>query len=56
MRKLAIGIAASGALALTGLVAPVASAADSPDLVFSAVTVNSGKAIVVGTTATVRCL
>ncbi|MFI6434737.1 hypothetical protein [Streptomyces sp. NPDC050759] len=54
MRKLAIGIAASGALALTGLVAPVASAADSPDLVFSAVTVNSGKAIVVGTTATVK--
>ncbi|MDQ0760874.1 hypothetical protein [Streptomyces canus] len=53
MRKLAIGIAASGALALTGLVAPVASAATSPDLVFSAVTVNSGKAIAVGTTATV---
>ncbi|MFG2470833.1 hypothetical protein ACGFXB_36005 [Streptomyces canus] len=54
MRKLAIGIAASGALALTGLVAPVASAADSPDLVFSAVTVNSGKAIVAGTTGTVK--
>ena len=54
MRKLAIGIAASGALALTGLVAPVASAATSPDLVFSAVTVNSGKAVVVGTTATVK--
>ncbi|MDH6434434.1 hypothetical protein M2158_002911 [Streptomyces sp. SAI-144] len=49
MRKLAIGIAASGALALTGLVAPAASADPSPDLVFSAVTVNSGKAIVVGT-------
>ncbi|MFG2726300.1 hypothetical protein [Streptomyces canus] len=54
MRKLAIGIAVSGALALTGLVAPVASAATSPDLVFSAVTVNSGKAIAVGTTATVN--
>ncbi|MCX4860176.1 hypothetical protein OG426_20115 [Streptomyces canus] len=54
MRKLAIGIAASGALALTGPVAPVASAATSPDLVFSAVTVNSGKAIAVGTTATVK--
>ncbi|MET9457266.1 hypothetical protein ABZY05_19575 [Streptomyces canus] len=54
MRKLAIGIAASGALALTGLVAPAASAADSPDLVFSAVTVNSGKAVVVGTAATVK--
>ncbi|MEU0210559.1 hypothetical protein ABZ235_26395 [Streptomyces canus] len=54
MRKLAIGIAASGALALTGLVAPVASAADSPDLVFSAVTVNNGKAIVAGTTGTVK--
>ncbi|MFE2211414.1 hypothetical protein ACFW93_05450 [Streptomyces canus] len=54
MRKLAIGTAMSGALALTGLVAPVASAATSPDLVFSAVTVNSGKAIVVGTTATVK--
>ena len=49
MRKLAIGIAASGALALTGLVAPAASADTSPDLVFSAVTVNSGKAVVVGT-------
>jgi hypothetical protein len=54
MRTLAIGIAASGALALTGLVAPVASADTSPDLVFSAVTVNSGKALVVGTTATVN--
>ncbi|MET7732429.1 hypothetical protein ABZT02_13785 [Streptomyces sp. NPDC005402] len=54
MRKLAIGIAASGALALTGLVAPAASAATSPDLVFSAVTVNGGKAIVIGTTATVK--
>jgi hypothetical protein len=54
MRKLAIGIAVSGALALTGLVAPVASAADSPDLVFSAVTVNNGKAVTVGTTAVVK--
>jgi len=54
MRKLAIGIAASGALALTGLVAPVASAVTSPDLVFSAVTVNSGKAVTVGTTAAVK--
>ncbi|MFJ9146711.1 hypothetical protein ACIRP7_01250 [Streptomyces sp. NPDC102270] len=54
MRKLAIGIAASGALALTGLVAPVASAGTSPDLVFSAVTVNNGKAVTVGTTAAVK--
>ncbi|MET8075591.1 hypothetical protein [Streptomyces sp. NPDC005303] len=54
MRKLAIGIAASGALALTGLVAPVASAADTPNLVFSGITVNSGKAIVAGTTAIVK--
>jgi ABC-type amino acid transport substrate-binding protein len=54
MRKLAIGIAVSGALALTGLLAPVASADTSPDLAFSAVTVNRGKAIVVGTTATVN--
>jgi hypothetical protein len=54
MRKLAIGIAASGALALTGLVAPAASAATVPDLSFSAVTVNKGKAIVVGTTAAVK--
>ncbi|MEU0406730.1 hypothetical protein ABZ307_02750 [Streptomyces griseorubiginosus] len=54
MRKLAIGIAASGALALTGLVAPAASAATTPDLVFSNVTVNSGKAIVAGTSGTVK--
>lgn len=54
MRKLAIGTALSGALALTGLVAPAASAAESTDLVFTDVTVNSGKAIVVGTTATVK--
>ncbi|MGI5454888.1 hypothetical protein ACQEWB_17265 [Streptomyces sp. CA-249302] len=54
MRKLAIGAALSGALALTGLAAPVASAATSPDLTFSDVVVNKGKAIVVGTTATVK--
>ena len=54
MRKLAIGIAASGALALTGLVAPAASAATTPNLVFSDVTVNNGKAVTVGTTATVK--
>ncbi|MCT9078555.1 hypothetical protein [Streptomyces fulvoviolaceus] len=54
MRKLAIGTALSGALALTGLVAPAASAAESTGLVFTDVTVNSGKAIVVGTTATVK--
>ncbi|MFI1565359.1 hypothetical protein ACH4ZX_20290 [Streptomyces sp. NPDC020490] len=55
MRKLAIGVALSGALALTGLTAPLASAATtSPDLVFSDVTVNLGKGIVVGTTATVE--
>jgi hypothetical protein len=53
MRKLAIGAALSGALALTGLTAPVASA-DSPDLVFSDVVVNKGKAIVVGTDAVVK--
>lgn len=54
MRKLAIGTAVSGALALTGLVAPVASATTAPDLVFSAVTVNNGKAVTVGTTAAVK--
>jgi hypothetical protein len=48
MRKLAIGAAVSGALALTGLAAPVASA-DSPNLKFGDVVVNSGKPIVVGT-------
>src|SRR5882724_466497 len=53
MRKLAIGAALTGALALTGLAAPLAQAA-TPDLVFSGVTVNKGKAIVVGTTATVK--
>ncbi|MER5749888.1 hypothetical protein [Streptomyces sp. NPDC002088] len=53
MRKLAIGTVLTGALALTGLAAPIASAA-SPDLTFANVTVNKGKAIVVGTTATVK--
>ncbi|MFJ9894952.1 hypothetical protein ACIQPR_16695 [Streptomyces sp. NPDC091280] len=53
MRKLAIGVALSGALALTGLAAPLAQAA-TPALVFSGVTVNKGKAIVVGTTAKVK--
>ncbi|MPY36440.1 hypothetical protein FNH09_36030 [Streptomyces adustus] len=53
MKKLAIGAALTGALALTGLAAPVASAA-TPSLVFSGVTVNKGKAIVVGTTGTVN--
>ncbi|WP_043669698.1 hypothetical protein [Streptomyces xylophagus] len=53
MRKLAIGAALTGALALTGLAAPLAQAA-TPALVYSGVTVNKGKAIVVGTTATVK--
>jgi hypothetical protein len=53
MRKLAIGTVLSGALALNGLAAPLAQAA-TPALVFSGVTVNKGKAIVVGTTATVK--
>ncbi|MEU6197373.1 hypothetical protein [Streptomyces sp. NPDC047061] len=53
MRKLAIGTALSGALALAGIAAPAASAA-TPNLVFSYVTVNKGKAIVVGTTKTVN--
>ncbi|MFD4560147.1 hypothetical protein ACFWP5_38520 [Streptomyces sp. NPDC058469] len=53
MRKFAIGAALTGALALTGLAAPLAQAA-TPDLVFSGVTVNKGKVIVVGTTATVK--
>ncbi|MBW8794056.1 MAG: hypothetical protein JF597_10805 [Streptomyces sp.] len=52
MRKLAIGTALSGALALAGIAAPAASAA-TPNLVFSDVTVNKGKAIVVGTGKTV---
>ncbi|MBL1080637.1 hypothetical protein JK359_01380 [Streptomyces actinomycinicus] len=49
MRKLAIGTALSGALALTGLAAPAASATGTPDLTFAGVTVNNGKPIVVGT-------
>ncbi|GGS45673.1 hypothetical protein [Streptomyces cinerochromogenes] len=49
MRKLAIGAALSGALALAGLAAPAASAAGTPDLTFSGVTVNKGKPVVVGT-------
>ncbi|MCX4762208.1 hypothetical protein OG562_14735 [Streptomyces sp. NBC_01275] len=53
MRKLAIGVGVTGALALGVLVAPAASAA-SPALTFSGVTVNKGKAIVVGTTAKVK--
>ncbi|MEV5842936.1 hypothetical protein AB0M32_13305 [Streptomyces sp. NPDC051985] len=53
MRKLAIGAALSGSLALAGIAAPAASAA-TPNLVFSDVTVNKGKAIVVGTTKTVN--
>ncbi|MHA5049558.1 hypothetical protein [Streptomyces sp. SD15] len=53
MRKFAIGTAVSGALALSALAVPSASAT-TPDLTFSNVVVNSGKAIVVGTTATVN--
>ncbi|MFJ8104517.1 hypothetical protein [Streptomyces sp. NPDC096132] len=53
MRKLAIGTALSGALALGVLTAPSASA-DSVDLAFTNVKVNGGKAIVVGTTAKVK--
>lgn len=49
MRKLAIGTALSGALALAGLAAPAASAAGAPDLTFAGVTVNKGKPVVVGT-------
>ncbi|MFF8727295.1 hypothetical protein ACF073_12500 [Streptomyces sp. NPDC015171] len=53
MRKLAIGTALSGALALAGLAAPAASAAGTPDLKFSGVTVNNGKPVVVGATKAV---
>ncbi|WP_393083031.1 hypothetical protein [Streptomyces sp. LN704] len=53
MRKFAIGAAVSGALALSALAVPSASAA-TPDLTFSHVVVNNGKAIVVGTTSTVK--
>lgn len=52
MRKLAIGAAVSGALALTGLAAP-AALADSPALTFGTITVNNGKPIAVGTKAAV---
>ncbi|MDX3068146.1 MULTISPECIES: hypothetical protein [Streptomyces] len=52
MRKLAIGVAVSGALALTGLATPSALA-DTPALTFGGVTVNNGKPIVVGTKAKV---
>ncbi|MGW7420425.1 hypothetical protein ACWGJB_10230 [Streptomyces sp. NPDC054813] len=55
MRKLAIGAALSGALALAGVAAPAASAAPTtPDLKFTGIQVNNGKAIVVGTTKTVH--
>ncbi|CAM5380714.1 hypothetical protein SCANM63S_05308 [Streptomyces canarius] len=54
MRKLAIGTALSGALALAGLAAPAASAAGTPDLTFAGVTVNKGKPIVVGTAKAVN--
>jgi hypothetical protein len=53
MRKYATGAVVSGALALSALAVPSASAA-TPDLTFSNVVVNNGKAIVVGTTNTVR--
>jgi hypothetical protein len=53
MRKYAIGAAVSGALAVSALAVPTASAA-TPDLTFSNVTVNNGKAIVVGTTNVVK--
>jgi hypothetical protein len=53
MRRLAIGTALSGALALGVLTAPAAHA-DSANLAFTGVKVNNGKAIVVGTTAKVK--
>lgn len=53
MRKLAIGTALTGALALGVLAAPAAQA-DSPALTFAGVQVNHGKKIVVGTTAKVK--
>ncbi|MFD2684015.1 hypothetical protein ACFS5L_03920 [Streptomyces phyllanthi] len=52
MRKLALGTALSGALALSALAVPSAQAL-TPDITFSNVVVNSGKAITVGTTNTV---
>ncbi|NUO45807.1 MAG: hypothetical protein HOV73_20315 [Streptomyces sp.] len=53
MRKLAIGAAVTGALALSALAVPAAQAA-TPDLVFADVTVNNGKAITVGTSKEVE--
>ena len=50
MRKYAIGAVVSGALALSALAVPAASAA-TPDFTFSNVVVNGGKPIVVGTAA-----
>ncbi|MGW1070664.1 hypothetical protein ACWD4F_39970 [Streptomyces aureus] len=53
MRKYAIGAVVSGALALSAVAVPSASAA-TPDLSFSGVVVNNGKPIVVGTTNLVK--
>ncbi|MFJ8107427.1 hypothetical protein [Streptomyces sp. NPDC096132] len=54
MRIRAIVLAASGAVALSALAVPAAQAAPAgPAVTFSAVKVNSGKAIVVGPTTTV---
>ncbi|MEY2242969.1 hypothetical protein AB8A21_08485 [Streptomyces sp. BF23-18] len=53
MRKYAIGAALSGALAVSALAVPTASAA-TPDLSFSGAVINNGKAITVGTTAIVN--
>jgi hypothetical protein len=53
MRKIAIGTVMSGALALSALAVPAASAT-TPDFAFSKVVVNGGKAIVVGTTNVVN--
>ncbi|MEV6018350.1 MULTISPECIES: hypothetical protein [unclassified Streptomyces] len=53
MRKYAIGAVVSGALAVSALAAPSASAA-TPDLSFSNAVVNNGKAIVVGTSGVVN--
>ncbi|MDN3022841.1 hypothetical protein [Streptomyces sp. S.PB5] len=52
MRKIAIGAAMAGALAMSALAVPAAQAA-TPDLVFADVTVNNGKTIVAGTTSKV---
>ncbi|WP_406366487.1 hypothetical protein [Streptomyces sp. NBC_00645] len=53
MRKFAIGAVVSGALALSALAVPAASAT-TPDFTFSKVVVNGGKPIVVGTTNVVN--